>query len=158
MTQGPAMNPFQGNVSPFSGTICEILFTFSFLSSCYPPPINPCNSVPPFHYNKAHESISAHQRSLVQPPVTADGLTPRPLPPLHPAGPLTTMRLTSQGGHMVCSMCGRTNAPDIRFCDWCGSRVSVVVVLSFLFFNKWILYTPLASPMFQLCPYPVSPA
>ncbi|KAL5463181.1 hypothetical protein EMCRGX_G032059 [Ephydatia muelleri] len=89
VTQGPAMNPFQGN---------------------------------------AHESISAHQRSLVQPPVTADGLTPRPLPPLHPAGPLTTMRLTSQGGHMVCSMCGRTNAPDIRFCDWCGSRPNVPAV------------------------------
>ena len=35
------------------------------------------------------------------------------------------LRTTNQSGvYLLCSDCGRINAPDARFCDWCGKKVS----------------------------------
>ena len=34
------------------------------------------------------------------------------------------LRTTDQPGvYLLCSDCGRINAPDARFCDWCGKKV-----------------------------------
>ena len=35
------------------------------------------------------------------------------------------LRTTDRCGvYLLCSACGRVNAPDARFCDWCGKKVS----------------------------------
>lgn len=77
---------------------------------------------------KSHGPISPSQYGLA---ATSSGILPRPPhppPPFYPAGPVTVMRLDSQGNHNLCGVCGRANALNMRFCDWCGSRPDVPVV------------------------------
>jgi len=47
---------------------------------------------------------------LQQPPVVESSAVP------------TTSRTVSKQ-FVQCTKCGRTNAPEARFCDWCGTKV-----------------------------------
>ena len=54
------------------------------------------------------------------------------------------LRTTDQSGaYLLCSACGRINAPDARFCDWCGIKVSEIsLIVQPPLLHGWIFMKP----------------
>ena len=52
----------------------------------------------------------------------------------------TIMHPIAGSTYVMCGMCGRVNVSDARFCDWCGSRVSVKIGVNMKSFKSSVLF------------------